>query len=162
MKDTDLFAPYRGLAVPHPEKPREQIVEDLLDMIIEASDICVPEEVVERETAYIYDCNRRDRRLVSMGGGPVDPFENTEPMKERIRADVVRDLKAERVIRHVIETEAIAVSSEELLSYAQTMAEKEHSTLELVRRFFGEDLSGLGSYVQKEKARALIYNSTQK
>ena len=161
MNNTDRIGAYRGLPL-GTAKTRDEAIEELLNRIIDSSEISVPEEAVERETEYILECNLRDRRLAAMGGALTAPFFNAGGLKAQIREDVLRDCRVERVIRHIIREENLTASPEELQDYAQAMAEKEHTTLDLVRRFFGDDLTGLTSYVQKEKARALIYDTAIK
>ena len=67
-------------------------------------------------------------------------------------------MKREDLFRAVgeVREEQIQVSEAELRQAAEALAEEEHTTLEMVRRFMGEDYALLKKDVLNKKARAFL------
>jgi len=92
------------------------------------------------------------------GGADIRDIDR-EKLLETITRDVTRDYKVEQVIKSVIQQERIDCTLDELEAEAEEMAKREHSTIEMMRRFFGDDLSLLKGDVLKKKARDYIYDN---
>lgn len=158
---SERIAPYKGLRIANSGADRARQIKDLMQSIIAASEIDIPAEKIAEEVEYTYACNRKSLRMEYMARGRMYDFYtmDTSSLRAQIEEDAIWDYKEERILNHIIEAEKLSVSVEELERKAAEMAEKEQASPEMVKRFFGEDYSGLTSYVLKEKAQELIWRS---
>lgn len=121
-----------------------------------ASDVEVSQERVEEEL-YLIRADMKHRMVYEqMSGGAVHLFPEAElaEQQDALFEAALFEVKEPLVLKRIIAEQAIEASSEELLAEAQAMAAREGSTLELLRRFFGEDFSGLARDVCNRKAVA--------
>lgn len=147
---------YKGRRIPEGCSDRERAAEMLLDQIITEAEIACPEEKVEQELRTEWAGFCQTMRYRAMGGDhqmeEIDPDE----WRESIRKEIIRDYQTESVLKFVIEEENLSVSCEELEAAARELAEKEHTTLEMVRRFMGEDYSLMKKEVLYKKAKNFL------
>ncbi len=147
---------YKGRRIPEECSGRENAAEILLDQIISEADIACPEEKVEQELRMEWAGFCQTMRYRAMGGDhqmeKIDPDE----WRESIRNEIIRDYQTEIILKFIIEEENLSVSREELEAAARELAEKEHTTLEMVRRFMGEDFSLMKKEVLYKKAKNFL------
>lgn len=121
---------------------------------VDAYDIEVPQEAIDNELAYIeLDMKHRmqyDR--LSGGGMHLFPERELQQQADELRAAAVFEAKAPRVVKDIIAKREITATREELEAEAVAMAERQGSTIEMVKRFFGEDLALLERDVLERKA----------
>ena len=120
---------------------------------VEQYPIDVPEERVQREIEYFTAQARHCLRYDTLTGGAPHPFAEWEiaQRQEEIRAAAWQEAKAELVIKDLLEKQPVEVTGEELRQEAERLCERENTTLELVRRFFGDDFAGLERDVKIRK-----------
>ncbi len=155
MADTNQIK-YTGLSVPGDCSDRERAAEMILDQIILKSDIQIPEEEVERELCAELAGFMQAMRYRAMGGDHQLEEVDLDEWKKEIRREIIRDRQVEVILRTVIEQEKISVSSGELEEAARKLAGKEKTTLEMVRRFMGEDYSLLKKDTLFHKAKDFL------
>ena len=80
-------------------------------------------------------------------------------MRKEIHQEVLRSAKLNKLLESVIAQEHILVREDELLEEAKTIAQRQNTTLDMVKDFFGADLAGLEPDVRKKKAIWLIYQN---
>ena len=119
-------------------------------------DIKVPQEDVEEEL-YLIRADMKHRMMYEqMSGGVAHPFPEIE-LEEQ--ADVLMEaaifeVKEPLVLKDLAKKLDIQVTPEELLAEGQAIAERQGSTLDEVKRFFGQDLAFLERDVRENKIRA--------
>ena len=120
---------------------------------VEDYDIEVPEEAIADELAYIELEMRHRMQYDRLTGGDPHLFPGIElaSQAEELRAAAVFEAKAPLVVKDVIAKQGLTASYEELEAEAREMAEREASTLEMVKRFFGDDLAMLERDVLERK-----------
>lgn len=151
---------YKGLTV-HGDRPdREAAVQQLLDQIILGSDIPFSEEEVEQEIRMELAGLMQNMRYQAMGGDHHLEEMDLDKWKEDIRKEIIRDHQVETILRTVIEQEELTVSHEELEEAAIRLAKEEQTTLEMVRRFMGEDYVLLRKETLYDKAKRLIVDTS--
>jgi len=121
---------------------------------VEAYDIEVPEDAIANELAYIELEMRHRMQYDRLTGGDPHLFPGRElaRQEEELRAAALFEAKEPRVVKDVVAKQGLTVSHEELESEAKAIAEREHSTLDMVKRFFGDDLMMLERDVLERKA----------
>lgn len=114
----------------------------------------VPESAIEDELAYIKLDMRHRMRYDAMSGGPAHPFPERELAEQdaELRAAAAFEAKAPLVLRAIIEGRRLTATRDELEAEAAAIAEREGSTVDMVKRFFGEDLALLERDVVERKA----------
>ncbi|MDO4340041.1 MAG: hypothetical protein Q4C91_18445 [Eubacteriales bacterium] len=149
---------YKGRHIPENCHDEESAVELLLDQIIAESEIICPEEKVEQELRLEWAGFCQDMRYRAMGGD--HQMEEIDPEKwcETVRKEIIRDYQTEVILNTVIKEEQLSVSHEELETAAAELAGKEHTTLEMVRRFMGEDYALMKKEVLYKKTKKFLYN----
>ena len=156
--DKRFFTPedYRGFVLDEMPEVREQAIELLIERIVDAKDLELDEEEIENETDYLLKSNLHHLTYARMAGQPAEEVD-VDALQEEIRRDVIREFKTERLLKAVIANEAIEATMEDLAQAAERLAAEENTSLDLVKRFFGEDYSGLAGDVKRRKAKELLY-----
>ena len=132
-----------GLTLKKPYSSADEKAELLLDQIIRESKVGFSEEKVEDELKMELAGLMQTMRYRAMGGDHQLEETSLEEWTEEI-------------LRLIIREEQIQVSEAELRQAAEALAEEEHTTLEMVRRFMGEDYALLKKDVLNKKARAFL------
>ena len=117
-------------------------------------EIDVPESAIENELEYI-KLDMKHRMLYDqMSGGGMHLFPQMELAEQEaeLREAAVFEAKAPRVLKEIIAQQGITTTQDELEAEAQAMAEREGSTIEMVKRFFGDDFAMLERDVLERKA----------
>lgn len=125
-------------------------------------DIDVPEEKIKNEYDFIVlDMKHRMQYdTLTTGTRHPDVQGELEAQKEEIMKAAIFEAKSNLVLKDVIKKQNFTVTPDDLQAKAQSMIEKEHTTMEMIKRFFGDDLSGLSSDILKEKAYDWILGQT--
>lgn len=119
-------------------------------------DIEVPEERVEEEYRLVRADMKHRMMYAHMTGGETHVFPDAElaEQEDELRAAALFEAKEPLVLRDLAAKLDITVTPEELLAEAKAMAKRQGSTVEEMRRFFGEDLAFLERDVRENKIRA--------
>lgn len=130
--------------------------EDTWRRYVLAYDIEVSQEEVEEELYRIRADMKHRMMYEQMSGGAPHPFPEME-LEEQADALVeaaVFEVKEPLVLKDLTKKLDVQVTPEELLAEGQTIAERQGSTLDEVKRFFGQDLAFLERDVRENKIRA--------
>ena len=152
---------YLGVSIERGESGEQELTERLLDKIIEDNHIRVDEAEASAEIEYTLTGTLQSmkyQRLIG-GGGHLPDQEEVERLREEIRRETLRSMKLKKLLESVIEQEDIRVSQHELEQEAEAMARRQNMSVDMVKRFFGEDLSGLEGEVRAGKAVRFIVQS---
>ncbi len=140
--------------------------EGAIKNFIERYQITVPQEAVEEEYNLVLMDVRHKMTYSSMAGGPhLNPLEQRAAimdMQEELKQIAYYNVKEDLVMKELLEKGDFAVSKEEIQHYAEDMARKQNTTMEMIKRFFGEDLSMLERDVMRRKAEDWIYEQETK
>lgn len=121
-----------------------------------AYDIKVSQEDVEEEL-YLIRADMKHRMMYEqMSGGAMHPFPEME-LQEQADALVeaaVFEVKEPLVLKDLTKKLDVQVTPEELLAEGQAIAQRQGSTLDEVKRFFGQDLRFLERDIRENKIRA--------
>ena len=121
-----------------------------------AYDIEVKQEDVEEEL-YIIRSDMKHRMIYDqMSGGEMHPFPDMEleEQKDELLKAAVFEVKEPLVLKDLAKKLEITVTPEELLAEGEAIAKRQNSTLDEVKRFFGQDLAFLERDVRENKIRA--------
>ena len=121
-----------------------------------AYDIEVPQEDVEEELYRIRSDLKHGMLYEQMSGGASHPFPEMEleQQKDALMEAAVFETKEPLVLKDLTAKLDITVTPEELLAEGEAIAKRQNSTLDEVKRFFGQDLRFLERDVREAKIRA--------
>ena len=121
-------------------------------------EIDVPESAIENELAYITLDMKHRMQYDQMSGGGLHLFPQMELAEQEaeLREAAEFEAKAPRVLKEIIAQQGITATRNELEAEAQAIAEREGSTIEMVKRFFGEDYALLERDVLERSALVLV------
>ncbi len=120
-----------------------------------AYDIEVPQEDVEEEL-YLIRADMKHRMVYAqMMGEESHPFPDLEleQQKDALVEAAIFEVKEPRVLKDLTAKLNIVVTPEELLAEGEAIAQRQGSTLDEVKRFFGQDLALLERDVRENKIR---------
>lgn len=128
--------------------------EEMWREFVEQYEIDVPEHLVKNEMEYITMEMRHRMRYDTLTGGAPQLFPDVElaAQAEEMRKAAYFEAKSDLVMKAVLAEQNFTVTSEELEAEAVAIAERQNSTLEMVKRFFGEDLVILERAVREQRA----------
>ena len=128
--------------------------DDLWREFVANYEIDVPESAIENELEYIKLDMKHRMQYDQMSGGGMHLFPKMELAEQEaeLREAAVFEAKAPRVLKEIIAQQSITTTQDELEAEAQAMAEREGSTIEMVKRFFGDDFAMLERDVLERKA----------
>lgn len=117
-------------------------------------DIEVSESAIESELEYIKLDMRHRMHYEQISGGKMHLFPQIEleRQKAELRETAVFEAKAPLVLKDIIEKQGLTTTPAELEEEARALSERQGSTLEMARKFFGEDFSMLERDVLERKA----------
>ena len=121
-----------------------------------AYDIEVAQEDVEEEL-YLIRADMKHRMVYAqMMGEESHPFPDLEleQQKDALVEAAIFEVKEPRVLKDLTAKLNIVVTPEELLAEGEAIAQRQGSTLDEVKRFFGQDLALLERDVRENKIRA--------
>lgn len=116
-----------------------------------------PEEAVQEEHALLLAEFKHRMTYDSMvTGKPLYLYENLSEQMENLKDEAVFHVKAQLVLKDVIDREGFTVSAQELETEGDALARRQGVTPEKVREFFGPDLSMLRSDLLEQKVLDFI------
>ena len=128
---------------------------------IQQYEIEVPQELVEEEFKLcILDMKHKLVYGQMTGSSRMNPLEQAQALEEaheELREVAYLTVKEDLVMRELLKQERFRATAEELEAYGQAMARRQKTSMEMIRKFFGEDLHLLESDVRRQKADAWIY-----
>lgn len=129
--------------------------EELWRRYVLAYDIEVSQERVEEELRLIRADLKHRMMYEQMSGGELHAFPDMEleGQRDEILEAAVFEAKELSVLRDLASKLDVTVTADELLAHAEGIARREGSTVEMLRRFFGDDLSVLERDVRDRKIR---------
>ena len=121
-----------------------------------AYDIDVPQDEVEEELYRIRADMKHRMMYAQMSGEAAHPFPDMElaDQTDALMEAAVFEVKEPRVLKALAKELDVTVSPEELLAEGEAIARRQGSTLDQVKRFFGQDLALLQRDVRENKIRA--------
>lgn len=118
-------------------------------------DVEVPQQAIDDELAYVELQMRHNMQYDQLTGGGMHLFPARELQDQA--ADLYEaalfEAKEPRVLKAIIAEQGFEATSAELEAEAAAVAERQHSTVEELKRFFGDDLAMLKRDVVEAKAR---------
>ena len=128
--------------------------DDLWRKFVADYEIDVPESAIENELEYIKLDMKHRMQYDQMSGGGLHLFPQMERAEQEaeLREAAVFEAKAPRVLKEIIAQQGITTTQDELEAEALAIAGREGSTIEMVKRFFGEDYALLERDVLERKA----------
>ena len=128
--------------------------EQALQKFILEYDIDVPEDRVENEYQCFLQQAKHNLQYDSMTTGRTHIAALELPqMEDELRERAFLEAKTDLVMKEILAQQNFSVSPEELQAKAEQLVENEQTTMDMVKRFYGEDLSGLERAVKEEKAK---------
>lgn len=120
---------------------------------VKAYEIEVPDELVENEVAYFTAQAKHCLQYDALTGGGDHPFValEVEQQMDDIREAAYFEAKSELILKAELKANPPVVTAEELQAEAEALCERENTTMDFVRRFFGDDLKGLESDLRRKK-----------
>ena len=118
-------------------------------------DIEVSQEDVEEEL-YLIRADMKHRMMYAqMAGGEAHPFPEMElaEQTDALMEAAVFEVKEPRVLKDLAARLDVSVTPAELEAEGEAIAQRQNSTLDEVKRFFGEDLALLERDVREHKIR---------
>jgi len=130
---------------------------------IDQYDIAVPWDRVEKEMHLIQQDIIHRMHYEAMAGGKnhLFPMIELEEQKDEILRAAVFEVKSELVLKDLIAKHRFTATREELEMEAAAIAKRQNTTIQMIKKFFGEDLKMLESDVLKSKAKEWIYAQTE-
>ncbi len=128
--------------------------EELWRKYVKQYDIDVPEELIENEENYIsLDIRHRVKYQVMAGGASAADSDTLPGLQNLdIHEQAVFEGKSDLVIKSIQKEQNFSVTQEELEIAATDMAERLNASPDMIRMFFGDDLSMLKTDLLKQKA----------
>lgn len=135
--------------------------EGALRKYVQSYDIPVPRELVEEEYhLFLMDMKHKMVYGQMSGSNQMNPMEQAQALadaQEELMEAAYLSVKETLVMKDVLAKNDFSVTRDELARYAEAMAQRQNTTIEMVKRFFGEDLSLLEGDVKRQKAEQWIY-----
>ena len=127
--------------------------ENLWKKAVEAYEIEVPDELVQNEVAYFTAQAKHCLQYEALTGEGNHPFAalEVEEHMDEIREAAYFEAKSELILKTELKANPPAVTAEELQAEAEKLCRQENTTLDFIRRFFGDDLNGLERDLQRRK-----------
>ena len=121
---------------------------------VEQYEIDVPESLVENELQFIMLDMRHRMQYDTLTGGGIhfNAMAELEEQEEEFRAIARFEVKSKLVVKAILAEQGFTVTQDELETAALDMAKRQNSTIEMVKRFFGDDLALLERDVKEQKA----------
>lgn len=128
--------------------------EDIWEKYVKQYDIDVPAELIENEENYIaLDIQHRIKYQVMAGGASAADSDALPGLQNlNIHEQAVFEAKADLVIKSIQEKQNFSVTQEELEAAAADMTKRLNASPDMIRMFFGNDLSMLKTDLLKQKA----------
>ncbi len=128
--------------------------EEAWKRFVEQYDINVPDSLVKNEERYIVLALRHNMQYDALTGGGYHLNMGAElsEQAEDIHARAFFEAKSDLVVKDLIARHNFSATQEELLAEVEAIAARQNASMEMIRRFFGEDLAMLERGLQERKA----------
>jgi FKBP-type peptidyl-prolyl cis-trans isomerase (trigger factor) len=133
-----------------------------IEKYIDSQEIDVPRDLFEEELRLLLI---EEAHRVQYGSFVTGQYEILTPEEKRdsyeeLKKIAYRNVKAELLIKNIIETQRFEVTREELEEEALGISERQNVTMEQIKDFFGEELSALRRDILAKKAEKYIRSLT--
>lgn len=132
-----------------------------LEKIAIAKGIEVPEDMLEEEI-YMLNVQAAHNRQYANLSGQLSMQElmassaNADEAIEQLKAQALMNLRVDLLLAKTIEEQDFELTTEELEAEAEAMAKRQNTSVDMIKSFFGEDLSGLRRDLLERKATAYL------
>ncbi len=128
--------------------------DEVLRRFVESYDIEVPDETVEQELEFMKLDMQHRMRYDALSKGLISslPQSFSPAQEDELRELALYEVKSSLVIKELISTQGFTASSQELIGEAERIAREQNSSIDMVKRFFGDDFAGLERSVLEGKA----------
>lgn len=139
-------------------KAEEKYTEDLLNKIIETTEIDVPETMINDETDRMVD---QFAENISMQGISIEQFyqytnSNKEKLKEQYKEEALKRIKYRLIIEEIIKREKVEVTDKEIDEKIEELAKKYNMTKEEVKKQYGDNIDYIKYDLEVSKAFNII------
>lgn len=135
--------------------------EGAIRKFVRSYDIPVPEELVQEEFQLCLADMKHKMVYSQMAGqlslNPLEQAQALQDSQEELLEVAYFTVKEDLVMKELLKEDRFSVTAQELQTYAQDLAKRQNTTMDMVRRFFGEDLSLLEGDARRKKAEDWIY-----
>lgn len=133
---------------------QSQLEEAALQQLVKCNTFEVPGELLRQEISMMMlELNHRMKYESLISG--IYPDMDPEEMQQRyadIEAEAQKQVKLELILNHIIETEGLTATREELNKEAVYIAERQKLPVDMVKDFFGEDMKLIEKEILVKKA----------
>lgn len=121
----------------------------------------VPNDMLENELNYIQLELRHRMQYDTLTGGPphINPAKELADMKDELHQAAYYEAKYQLVIKDILAKQNFSITRKELEDEAIAIAQRQNSTLDMVYRFFEEELAMLEQDIKRQKAEQWILDS---
>lgn len=132
--------------------------EQAFNKFVKLYDIEVPEERVQEMFEYFLLQAKHNMQYDTMINGNVHLNKAGElaAMEDEMREAAYMEAKTDLVMKELIKKLDPEVTEEDLQNKAEEIMKKDNTSLDMVHRFFGQDLAGLKRAVQEDKVKDYI------
>ena len=129
--------------------------EELWRKYVDAYDVEVPESAVENELAYVKLAMKHNMQYDRLTGGEPHVFMQRElnEQEDELLKVAMFEAKEPLVLKRIIAEQGFTATRDELEREAAEMARREGGSIDMVKRFFGDDLAMLERDVLERKAK---------
>lgn len=156
---------YKGIEVeqventPSGKNAEEQLRDRILEKVLEANDIQVPQDLVEEEFSMMVLKMNHRMKYDSLASGAYLELtqEEMDARVKEFKAEAFKLVKTRMLLEGVIEAEKLEVTKEELEEEAKAISLRQQMPIEMVKDFLGQDLGLLENDLLARKAISLIH-----
>ena len=136
-----------------------RLMEAILDKVLEANDIEVPQDLVDNEvTMMVMELKHKMKYESMLSGGYFDFMQDDMADRmEEFREEAFKLVKTRLVLKGIIEAENFEVTKEDLEEEAKAISVRQQMPIEMVKDFLGEDLESLKDDLLVRKAIDFVY-----
>jgi trigger factor len=145
---------YKGVEVERGKNEEMQFKDRILEKVLEANDIEVPQNLVDDEVKMmVLEMNHRMKYESMASGGYIEfTQEDVDAYLEEFKAEAFKLVKTRLVLKGIIEAENLEVTKEELNEEAKAISLRQQMSIEMVKDFLGDDLATLKNDLLVRKA----------
>ncbi|MGI6070841.1 MAG: hypothetical protein ACOYBE_10485 [Blautia sp.] len=132
--------------------------DDQLKYFVRKYNVAIPKETLETETLAMTASELQRRKYETMRTGDMFSYMRTDILQltEEMKEAALRELQLESLAKAVIKEENITVTEEEVQAEARRIAGRQNVTLDMLKGFFGENLSAIRRDLLENKALAFL------
>jgi trigger factor len=137
---------------------RELLEDVVIAKLMELSDVEVSEDKLEEEVSYLATAHSQRMKYDHIFSGRIYmplPDELAENVR-MIREETHRSMRAELILKQIVEAEGLDVTDAEVEEEAARIAERQEMSLTVVKDFLGADLASLRHDLLLDKALDLV------